>query len=111
MNATGSEGTGPLQKVAVFQQNGSGERKIAGVREYGADIIALEVISIDEPLPPVLDDARIYLPKTIDADLVLDFLRHQDLSHDLVQMCVERGIPVVSSGKKRSGERVMIPPT
>lgn len=100
-----------LQRVLVFQQNGSGERKISGVREYGADIIDLEIISIDEPLPLVLDDARIYLPETIEADLVLDFLRHQDLSHDLVNICVEKGIPVVSSGKKRVGRQVMIPPT
>jgi thymidylate synthase len=111
MTRTDNKSGKPLQRVAVFQQNGSGERKIAGVREYGADIIALEVISIDEPLPPVLDDARIYLPATIEADLVLDFFRHQDLSHDLVSMCVELGIPVVSSGKKRSGRQVLIPPT
>jgi len=106
-----SANTTPLQRVVVFQQNGSGERKIAGVREYGADIIALEIVSIDEPLPLVLDDARAYLPETIEADLVLDYLRHQDLSHDLVLMCVEQGIPVVSSGKKRVGKLVMTPPT
>lgn len=101
----------PRQRVVVFQQNGSGERKIAGVREYGSDIITLEVVSIDAPLSPILDDGRTYLPETIEADLVLDFLRHQDLSHDLVNICVERGIPVVSSGKKRAGKGVMIPPT
>lgn len=101
----------PKQRVVVFQQNGSGERKIAGVREYGEDIIDLEIVSIDEFLPPVLDDARSYLPEAIEADLVLDFLRHQDLSHDLVQICVEKGIPVVSSGKKRMGKQVMAPPT
>lgn len=111
MENRNSANTTPLQRVVVFQQNGSGERKIVGVREYGADIIALEIISIDEPLPLVLDDARAYLPETIEADLVLDYLRHQDLSHDLVLMCVEQGIPVVSSGKKRVGKRVMAPPT
>jgi hypothetical protein len=100
-----------MQKVMVFQQRGSGERKIAGVREYGADIVRLEVVSIDDELPPVLDDGRSWLPSVIDADLVLDFLRHQDLSHDLVQICVEQGIPVVSSGKKRTGRNVLIPPT
>jgi len=105
-------GTGhSLQRVLVFQQNGSGERKIAGVRAYGGDIIALEIISIDEALPPVLDDARKYLPETIEADLVLDYFKHQDLSHDLVEICVEKGIPVVSSGKKRLGRQVMAPPT
>lgn len=111
MENRNSANTTPLQRVVVFQQNGSGERKIAGVREYGADIIALEIVSIDEPLPLVLDDARAYLPETIETDLVLDYLRHQDLSHDLVLMCVEQGIPVVSSGKKRVGKRVMTPPT
>jgi hypothetical protein len=100
-----------LQRVAVFQQNGSGERKIAGVRAYGADIIALEIISIDESLPLVLDDARRYLPEKIEADLALDYLTHQDLSCDLVEICVANGIPIVSSGKKRVGRRVMTPPT
>ncbi len=111
MESTVNGKGGGLQRVAVFQQNGSGERKIAGVRDYGADIIALEIISIDEPLPLVLDDARAYLPETIEADLVLDYLRHQDLSHDLVNMCVAKGIPIVSSGKKRMGKQVMAPPT
>lgn len=100
-----------MQKIMVFQQNGSGERKVAGVREYGADIVRLEIVSIDGQLPPVLDDARSYLPTVIEADLVLDYLRHQDLSHDLVQICIEQGIPVVSSGKKRMGRQIMIPPT
>lgn len=111
MTTTDSKTGKALQRVVVFQQNGSGERKIAGVREYGADIIALEIISIDEPLPLVLDDARAYLPATIEADLVLDYLTQQDLSHDLVQICVANGIPIVSSGKKRVGRRVMTPPT
>lgn len=111
MTTTDNETGNPRQRVLVFQQNGSGERKIVGVKEYGADIIDLKIISIDEHLPPVLDDARAYLPATIEADLVLDFLRHQDLSHDLVALCVEQGIPVVSSGKKRVGKQVMAPPT
>lgn len=100
-----------LHRVAVFQQNGSGERKIAGVRAYGADIIILEIISIDVPLPPVLDDAKAYLPEKIEADLVLDYLFHQDLSSDLVEICSENGIPLVSSGKKMFGRHVMTPPT
>jgi len=100
-----------VQKVVVFQQNGSGERKVAGVREHGADIVRIETVAIEGALPSVIDDARRYLPDRIDADLVLDYLRHQDLSHDLVAMCVEQGIPVVSSGKKRTGRQVMIPPT
>ena len=108
--AAGSRGN-RMQNILVFQQNGSGERKVAGVREHGSDIVRLKIVSIDDDLPPVLDDARSYLPTVIEADLVLDYLRHQDLSHDLVQICVEKGIPVVSSGKKRTGRNILIPPT
>ena len=61
------------QKIMVFQQNGSGETKINGLRQYGKDLFELEVINIDTVLPPVLDDTRAYLPNDICCDLVLDF--------------------------------------
>ncbi|RKZ92439.1 MAG: hypothetical protein DRQ43_09055 [Gammaproteobacteria bacterium] len=99
------------QKLLIFQQNGSGEQKIAGVKKYGGDQFELEVFSIDEVLPPVLDDTSEYLPSDISCDLVLDFLIHQDLSHDLAALCDEKKIPVISSGKKVIGKMVMCPPT
>jgi len=34
------------QRILVFQQNGSGESKIAGLRKYGADSLVLKSISI-----------------------------------------------------------------
>ncbi len=71
----------------------------------------LEVVSIDQPVPPVLDDTSDYLPDTIEADLVLDFLKHEDLSHDLVAICHEKRIPVISSGKKIPSKWVLTPPT
>ena len=99
------------QRILVFQQNGSGESKIRGIRKYGKDIFVIETISIDESLPPIVDDSSNYLPKDMQADLVLDFLRHPDLSHDLAVLCAEREIPVVASGKKLRGQRVFAPPT
>ncbi len=99
------------QRILVFQQNGSGERKIKGIIEYGGDNFILERVSIDEPLPPVIDDAGDYLPQDIRADLVLDFLKHPDLSHDLGVVCRDLGIPVVASGKKHRIEGVLTPPT
>jgi hypothetical protein len=99
------------QKIVVFQQNGSGERKIAGIRQYAQGAIEVEVISIDEMLPPVIDDAGAYLPDRIDADLVLDFLKHEDLSHDLVAICHKQGTPVISSGKKIPSKWVLTPVT
>lgn len=100
-----------VQKIAVFQQKGSGERKIAGIRKYASDTIRLEVISIDEDMPELIEDGREYLPQEIDADLVLDFLTHQDLSHDLVALCHAREIPIISSGKKIPSKWVHTPPT
>ncbi len=99
------------QRVVVFQQNGSGERKIDGVRRYGADIIDLQVVSIDDELPPIIDDSDAYLPRVIAADLVLDFLKHYDLSTDLARRCAEEKIPIVVSGKKSLGNGAVTPPT
>lgn len=98
-------------KILVFQQNDSGESKIAGIKNFGKDHFDLHMVSIDMPLPPVIDDGREFLPEDIEADLVLDFLNHPDLSYDLAQLCREKGIPVVASGKKMNIEGVAAPPT
>lgn len=98
-------------KIIVFQQNGSGESKIAGITKFGENRFDLQMISIDEPLPPVIDDGRDFLPVDINADLVLDFLQHPDLSLDLAHLCWEKGIPMVASGKKMKVEGVAAPPT
>ena len=102
--------TGP-QKILVFQQNGSGEAKIAGLRRYGNGAYLIRICDINVPLPPVLDDTRDYLPQTIEADLVLDYLKHPDLSEDLAKKCVALKIPMVASGKKVKGAGVYTPPT
>ena len=99
------------QRVTVFQQDGSGERKIAGVRLHAGDSIKLAVISIDGPLPPVIDDTSDYLPAMLDCDLVLDFLKHTDLSLDLADLCARNNIPLISSGKKLTNTWVLKPPT
>ena len=99
------------QRLMVFQQNGSGEQKIAGLRKYGGELFELKVVNIDDLLPPVLDDSSAYLPKDIVCDLVLDFLRHNDLSTDLAALCAQKDIPVIASGKKISCKGLVTPPT
>lgn len=99
------------QRILVFQQNGSGEGKIAGLRKYGGESLALESISIDQTLPAVIDNTAAYLPQNFQADLVLDFLKHPDLSHDLALICTRRNIPIIASGKKTSVEGALTPPT
>jgi hypothetical protein len=99
------------EKILVFQQNGSGESKIQGIRKYGKDRFIIETVSIDETLPSILDDTRDYLPSNIQADLILDFLKHPDLSHDLAIACRARNIPIVASGKKLRIKGALTPPT
>ncbi len=95
----------------VFQQNQSGERKIAGIQKYGRGRFDLEKVSINASLPAVIDDTRQYLPDKIRADLVLDFLKHPDLSYDLARLCEKNNIPIVASGKKTEVKSVLAPPT
>ena len=98
------------QNLLVFQQNGSGLRKISGIKKYGGDLFDIEVFNIDQSLPPVIDETEPYLPGTICADLVLDFLKHPDLSYDLAKRCYRKNIPVVASGQKERREGVLMPP-
>jgi len=99
------------QRLMVFQQNGSGEPKIAGLRKYGGELFELEVVNIDVALPTILDNTSDYLPEDISCDLVLDFLRHNDLSADLAALCAQKDIPVIASGKKISCKGLVTPPT
>ena len=73
------------QRLMIFQQNGSGKMKIDGLRKYGEEYFQMTIVDIDEVLPLVLDDTSNYLPADLDCDLVLDFLRHDDLSADLAE--------------------------
>lgn len=43
-------------------------------------------------------------------DLVLDFLKHPDLSHDLALLCQRLAIPMVASGKKTTVDGTHTPP-
>jgi hypothetical protein len=99
------------QRILVFQQNGSGENKIRGIRDRGGDRFELEVVDIDQPLPAVIDDGGEYLPERIEADLVLDYLRHPDLSYDLAERCRQQGVAFVASGRKIRVKAAMTPPT
>ena len=99
------------QKILFFQQNGSGESKLQGIRKYGDGCFAISVVAIDEVLPPLIDDTEEYLPEDLAADLVLDFLKHPDLSEDLARLCAKKNIPIVASGKKLRIKGALTPPT
>ncbi len=92
--------------IIVFQQNGSGQPKISGLKNYGKDLEIKEIVSIDQALPDFIDDPEEFISSSFltefTADLVLDYLPHPDLSHYLISLCKEKKIPVIASGKKNS---------
>ena len=100
-----------VQKILVFQQDNNGHSKVKGIERHAKDLVRLDIISIDEPLPPVLDDTGEYLSSPFEADLVLDFLTHPDLSLDLAVLCRNKKIPLVASGKKLRIKWAHTPPT
>lgn len=100
-----------MQRIWVFQQRKSGEGKIRAIGERGRDILVERIVSIDCELPPLIEDPGGYIPREINAHLVLDFLKHPDLSHELAIVCRKKGIPVVASGKKIRLDGVIAPPT
>lgn len=103
------------QKIIVFQEKDSGEKKIKGIRKYGKNLFDIKTISVDDDLPEIIDDTDQYIPLEFfldnNPDLVLDFFCHPDLSWDLAQICQSRNIPVVASGKKLNTKGVITPPT
>jgi hypothetical protein len=99
------------QNILMFQQKNSGKGKIQGILKHGDDLFDLEIISINDALPDIVDDTTMYIPQDFKTDMVLDFLTHPDLSHDLGVICADRGIPMVASGKKLRIGNVFTPPT
>jgi len=99
------------QKILVFQQNNSGEKKIEGIRRCGKNRFTLDIISINDSLPTIIDDTTQYIPRNFRADMVLDYLKHPDLSYDLAVVCRDKNIPVVASGKKLRVKGALTPPT
>lgn len=87
-------------RIVVFEQQGSGQFKIKGIREFGRNIIITDIFSIDASLSTFIDEPERFVTSRFVADLVLDFLKHPDLSHYLAELCRGKGIPVVASGKK-----------
>ena len=102
---------GHKQQIWVYQQNQSGLGKIQAIERHARATINLNIISIDDALPEIIDDTTPYLPIPENADLVLDHLKHPDLSHGLAQMCRKAGIPVIASGKKPPLEDALTPRT
>ena len=88
--------------IVVFEEHGSGEKKIQGITEHGCGLEISRRYNIEENLPEIVDDPERYIPEDFNADIVLDFLKHPDLSTYLAQVCRKKNIPVIASGRKHA---------
>jgi hypothetical protein len=98
------------ENIVVFEQRGSGQKKVQGIREFGGERFSIRTVDISNDLPELIDNPEEFLPQSIEADLVLDYLRHPDLSHELARICREQDIPLVASGKKHEDGWSLTPP-
>ncbi len=89
--------------IVVFQQQGSAEKKLEGIRKYGKNISITLIFSLDESFPEIIDLPEKYIDDDFHGDLVLNFLKHPDLSDYLVDLCEIKSIPVVTTGKPGKG--------
>jgi len=89
-------------EVLIFQQFGSAEKKIEGIKRYGKGI-TLRLISVDVHLPELVDNPEGLVDDDFRADLVLNYFKHPDLSDYLIRLCDQKGITVISAGKKGAG--------
>jgi len=98
------------ERILVLEQNKSGQSKIQGILERAAADFSISRFDITASLPPILDETAAYLPTALEADLVLDYLKHPDLSLDVSKACSAKGIPVVASGRKMLQDWAWTPP-
>ncbi len=97
-------------KIMVFSQNNSGEHKTSGILEYGKGIEDLVIKNINDSLPDFVENPEDYISISFgDADLVLNYLGHPDLSFYLMEQCTKLQIPMVASGKKSDNKMVYTP--
>ncbi len=91
------------QQIVIFEEDGSGDYKIAGIQVYGKNISIKQVFDIKGPFPEFIEEPEEYISEDFHGELVLDFLRHPDLSQYLVDLCKEKSIPVIASGQHIPG--------
>ncbi len=89
--------------IIVFQQQGSGEAKINGIRQHGSGLTISEIFNLPIQLPDFIDDPEEFFSEDFNGDLVLSFLKHPDLLHHLSTLCTQKDIPLIASGKKCEG--------
>ncbi len=100
-----------MQRIMVIQRGNAAQSKVDWIRKQARDIIITKVLTLKSDLPEVIDDPSGYLPAVIEAELLLDYTRHIDLTIELVRRCHEKGCVVVASGSKARRHGLFAPAT
>ncbi|MBI5559560.1 MAG: hypothetical protein HY885_18210 [Deltaproteobacteria bacterium] len=90
------------QEIIVFQQGGSGEAKISGIRQYGSGLFIGRIFDLPGNPPDFIDDPAEYFTEDFSGDLVISFIRQPDLFDHLARLCQEKKIPLIASGRKNA---------
>jgi hypothetical protein len=90
-------------RLVIFEEAGSGKYKVAGIEAYGRNITIERIYNILPILQEIIDEPEEFIPDDFEGDLILNFLRHPDLSEYLVKICKAKGIPVIASGQNIPG--------
>lgn len=90
-------------RLVIFEEADSGKYKVAGIEVYGRNITIERIYNILPALLEIIDEPREFIPDDFEGDLILNFLRHPDLSEYLVKICKAKGIPVIASGQNIPG--------
>lgn len=88
------------QRLVIFQEKGSGEKKLAGLHRFGHNLEIVAVYNITAALPPFIDAPQDHIPAEFSGDLVISFLKHPDLIAYLAELCTVKNLPLIASGKK-----------
>ena len=91
-------------RLIIFQQNGSAEKKIAGLLTYGTDLEICANFALPTALPDFIDEPHDFFPDHLEGDLILNFLKHPDLADYLVELAARCQIPVITSGPRQVGD-------
>jgi hypothetical protein len=90
-------------RLVVFDESGLGKYKVSGIEQYGHNIVIEKIFNIPEDLPDIIDEPEEFMPEDIKGDLILNFIKHPDLSEHLVKMCKIKGVPVIAPGQQIPG--------
>ncbi|MCB2181089.1 MAG: DUF166 domain-containing protein [Desulfobulbaceae bacterium] len=89
-----------MEKIIIFQQAGSGNAKIDGIKQYSRGIAITQIFDLPSGLPDFIEEPEPYFQEDFNGDLVISFLTHPDLLHHLALLCKTKNIPLIASGKK-----------